>query len=198
MNQMTSDSWYTIAEAGTLLTQGDMVLDCPLIAWDSDCPTLVPDQDETTWLKSANRAISADVIVMTQACDLAQHKVANVTVCIHFGLSRWRQIWEQNMKAQGQNITPRNWQRMCKDIKDGFEWNLAMLNGHARDPIQIEHRIVDFKEVYTVPRAFLESLLRQRGGQRLQLLPPYREHLSQGFARFFMRVGLPTPIPAAW
>ncbi len=31
---------------------------------------------------------------------------------------------------------------------------------------------------------------------RLRLLPPYREHLAQGFARFFMRVGLPVDIPA--
>jgi hypothetical protein len=27
------------------------------------------------------------------------------------------------------------------------------------------------------------------------LLPPYREHLSQAFARFFMRVGLPVEVP---
>ena len=29
----------------------------------------------------------------------------------------------------------------------------------------------------------------------LRLLPPYGEHLSQAFARFFMRVGLPVDIP---
>ena len=29
---------------------------------------------------------------------------------------------------------------------------------------------------------------------RLRLLPPYREHLSQAFARYFMRVGLPVDI----
>jgi hypothetical protein len=48
--------------------------------------------------------------------------------------------------------------------------------------------------VYSVPRGFLESLLNQRMQSRLRLLPPYREHLSQAFARFFMRVGLPVPI----
>jgi hypothetical protein len=32
-------------------------------------------------------------------------------------------------------------------------------------------------------------------GHRLRLLPPYREHLSQAFARLFMRVGLPADIP---
>jgi hypothetical protein len=34
-----------------------------------------------------------------------------------------------------------------------------------------------------------------RAGDRLRLLPPYREHLSQAFARYFMRVGLPQDIP---
>jgi|GEM_PF-2963531 hypothetical protein len=31
-----------------------------------------------------------------------------------------------------------------------------------------------------------------------RLLPPYREHLSQAFDHFFMRVGLPVPIEADW
>ena len=45
-----------------------------------------------------------------------------------------------------------------------------------------------------VPLSFLESLLRQRATPRLRLLAPYREYLSQAFARFFMRVGLPQPV----
>jgi len=49
-----------------------------------------------------------------------------------------------------------------------------------------------------VPRSFLDSLLKQRGHSRFRLLPPYREHLSQAFARFFMRVGLPIPIEKNW
>jgi hypothetical protein len=36
--------------------------------------------------------------------------------------------------------------------------------------------------------------LSKRNGKRLRLLPPYREHLSQAFARFFMRIGLPVHI----
>jgi len=58
--------------------------------------------------------------------------------------------------------------------------------------------LVDFHEIFTVPRAFLESLIKQRGKIRFRLLPPYREHLSQAFARFFMRVGLPIPIEKDW
>jgi len=41
---------------------------------------------------------------------------------------------------------------------------------------------------------FLINFAKQKD-QRLRLLPPYREHLSQAFARFFMRVGLPSDIP---
>jgi hypothetical protein len=32
-------------------------------------------------------------------------------------------------------------------------------------------------------------------GDGIRLLPPYREHLAQAFARFFMRVALPVDIP---
>jgi hypothetical protein len=64
--------------------------------------------------------------------------------------------------------------------------------------IEMEIRLVDFHEVFTAPRVFLESLLSQRGENRCRLLPPYREHLSQAFARFFMRVGLPITIEKEW
>ncbi len=59
-------------------------------------------------------------------------------------------------------------------------------------------RVVDFHDIFTLPRAFLESLLIERQLPWLRLLPPYREHLSQAFARFFMRVGLPQPIDPSW
>ena len=54
------------------------------------------------------------------------------------------------------------------------------------------------REVFTLPRQVLETLLVARNRDRPQLLPPYREHLSQAFARFFMRVGLPAPITKVW
>jgi len=54
--------------------------------------------------------------------------------------------------------------------------------------------VVDFRGVYSVTFDFLVELAQKRD-KRLRLLPPYREHLSQAFARFFMRVGLPVDIP---
>lgn len=35
------------------------------------------------------------------------------------------------------------------------------------------------------------ELITRKEIEHLRLLPPYREHLSQAFARYFMRVGLP-------
>jgi hypothetical protein len=42
----------------------------------------------------------------------------------------------------------------------------------------------------TAPSALRRGPTIERVGCELRLLPPYREHLSQAFARFFMRVGL--------
>ena len=102
------------------------------------------------------------------------------------------------MRRVNQNPTERAWKRHCDDICDGFVWNLAILNPGNSGEISITHRLVDFHEVYTIPRDFLESLLKHRGQPRLRLLPPYREHLSQAFARFFMRVGLPVSVTKNW
>lgn len=73
-----------------------------------------------------------------------------------------------------------------------------MLSSLSDGPLTTEHRVVDFHDVYTIPKAFLESLLIMRNQPRLRLLPPYREHLSQSFARFFMRVGLPVGVEKVW
>ena len=149
-------------------------------------------------LKAHCDGIAVDVVVMTQACDLEEGKVVNVTLCAHSPLAEWKRSWRDSMKAKSQVPTDKAWRGQCEDIKNGYVWNLSMLNAGGIEDIQLEHRIVDFHEVFTVPREFLESLLRERDERRLRLLPPYREHLSQAFARFYMRVGLPVAVATAW
>jgi hypothetical protein len=103
------------------------------------------------------------------------------------------------MRSKQQNPTGRSWRRHCSDICDGYIWNWSMINRYeVEGKINMEVRLVDFHEVFTIPRKFLEKLLSQRAEARVRLLPPYREHLSQAFARFFMRVGLPVPISKEW
>lgn len=187
------DSWYSCVTAETSLTQGDLIADCPVIAWKPG-PLNLSGSEESEFLKGATIAIRADVVVMTQACDLENNKVDNVILCPHISISDYRTAWEDEKKKLNQNPTKRAWESLFKDICDGYIWNLTILNAGESGELNTEHRVVDFHDVYTIPRSFLESLLKQRGRPRLRLNPPYREHLSQAFARFFMRVGLPVPV----
>lgn len=192
-----SNLWYEEVSETERLMQGDLILACPVATWKPDELQLAEKVEEEA-LKGAIRVVQADVVVMTQACDLVQDHVPNVTLCPHYPLAEFREIWEAQEKARGQNPTDKSWRSACDDLKEGFIWNLSLLNSGETDSLGTEHRIVDFYHVLTLPREFLESLIRQREQPRLRLLPPYREHLSQAFARFYMRVGLPTPVTKAW
>ena len=192
-----SDNWYSRVEAQTPLTQGDLISDCPVIAWAAG-PLNLSGSEEGEVLKAATTAVRADVVVMTQACDLEYNKVDNVIMCPHISVSEYRKAWEEEMKRLKQTPTKKAWGRFCEDIRDGYIWNLSILNTGESGDLKTEHRVVDFHDVYTIPRSFRESLLKQRGRPRLRLNPPYREHLSQAFARFFMRVGLPVPVTITW
>lgn len=54
--------------------------------------------------------------------------------------------------------------------------------------------VVDFRQIYSLPFAYLIRHA-DKIGSRWRLQSPFLEHFSQTFARFFMRVGLPSSIP---
>jgi len=193
-----TNGWYKIVGPGVPITQGDIIFDCPLVTWRGDQLPALEGKDESEVLKAATLVTIADVIVLTQACDLLHDKVANVILCPHLCLEEYRMVWEKEMRRNGQNVTSKAWKSHCDDICDGFVWNLVMINNSQTDSHKIDIRLIDFRDVFSVPRTFLESLLRKRNSPRFSLLPPYREHLSQAFARFFMRVGLPIEINQTW
>ncbi len=189
-----NESWYRYVQADAPVSQGDIILECPVVVWESEGI----DYADAGGLEGAVAGFRADVVVMTQACDLEQKKVRRVVLCPHQSLDDYEKDWEAERIRQNQNPTSRAWKRHCQAIKEGVNWNLSMLNRGKANTLSISHRIVDFHEIYTLPRNFLEHLLRERRAPRLRLRPPYREHLSQAFARFFMRVGLPVDVSEAW
>jgi len=186
--------WYEIVEASTPITQGDIVVNCPVTAWSEESVTITSDFTPEKMLSSLVVYEAVDTVVMTQACDLEQEKVKYVILYPHYALDVYREQWEVAMLQRQQNPTDRAWRYHIEEIRQGKIWNLSMLNAYDGDALQMDIRIVDFREVLSLPRNFLESWLSDQG-KRLRLLPPYREHLSQAFARFFMRVGLPIDIP---
>jgi hypothetical protein len=184
-----SETWYEVVSPESPLTQGDLIFDCPLLAW-------VPSSSDAS-LTDRVSAFQEDVIVMTQACDRAHQKVENVVLCPHVALSAFQTAWQNWMASRGQSPSAKAWKRTCDDIASGYVWNQAFLERSDNASVVMEVRVVDFHDIFTIPRSFIELLLVERKMPRLRLLPPYREHLSQAFARFFMRVGLPQPVRLA-
>lgn len=193
-----NDRWYRKASADELLTQGDIIFSCPVLGWQSELLLDFSSGQEVLPVGAILKAERVHVIVMTQACDLEHAKVRNVVLCPLYPLKTYKTAWETAQRGHGQNPTVKSWKRYCDDICEGAVWNLSMLGSEELGDLTIEHSVVDFHEVFTLPRQVLESLLKARNQARPQLLPPYREHLSQSFARFFMRVGLPVPVTKAW
>ncbi len=81
-----------------------------------------------------------------------------------------------------------------EQIRKGQIVSNHILNKCSLPDFEKDYRIVDFRRVMSLTIGFIRELAN-KNSPRLLLLPPYREHLAQAFARFFMRVGLPVDIP---
>lgn len=163
--------WYEIAEDEELF-QGDIIESCPIIV----PPSTIEDECNVD-------VIEYDAIIMSQSCDLINRKLELVLVCPIWPLSEF----------ESRNPSYKN-PKMKESLRRGYLPGYHLLNKCEIEGFETEYLVVDFRSVYSVPFDFLVKLARKKG-RRLRLLPPYREHLSQAFARFFMRVGLPVDIP---
>jgi hypothetical protein len=197
-----SDPWYDLVDPSTPVTQGDVIPQMPLVGWGG--AAIVDPEGSPDELESMIAIMRDDVVVMSQACDIEQAKIENVVLCPVVALSDYHNAWAEDQRSRDQNPTDKAWGSLCDEITNGYRWNLAMLGAGLATPpdsdveVAYEHRIVDFHDVYSVPLGWLNGFARSRGEPRWRLRPPYREHLSQAFARFFMRVGLPVDVTRPW
>lgn len=169
---MNDYPWYDIVDCEEKLQQGDFVRECPIV--------IPPEKFEDNQKSTVN---TFDVIVMSQSCDLLNNKLEIVLVCPYWPLSKFGEANEVYRGKKGKN-----------DLKQGLKPNLHLLNSCSLSGLAHDFIVVDFRVVFGVHYGFIsEFMIKQES--RLRLLPPYREHLSQAFARFFMRVGLPSDIP---
>lgn len=165
--------WYEIVRFDEPLLQGDFIDSCPVII-----PLSLIGVGEVKV-----DVIEYDVIIMSQSCDLAHGKLDLVLVCPVWPLSEFEKINDFFKSKKGKEALRRS-------NVPGYH----LLNKCEIEGFESDYLVVDFRNVYGVPFDFIVELAKKRG-KRLRLLPPYREHLSQAFARFFMRVGLPVDIP---
>jgi len=162
--------WYELVE-GNELEQGD-------ILWR--CPVIVPVVDEGERITADIDEF--DVIIMTHSCDLAHEKTTEVLLCPHWDLQEAAKV-DRSLTDKGK----------LKQILRGQVYRYAMLAASKIPECPMGVRIVDFGRVFSLPKSFVQKLAASQG-KRLRLCSPYREHLAQAFARFFMRVGLPQEI----
>lgn len=174
MERTSRYPWYEVVE-GTELEQGDILWRCPAVRPQVEIAS-------TTEQQVATIIYYADAIIMTQSCDLANEKIEDVLLCAHWDL--------EEISQRIPSFANKGFRKM---VLDGRVYRYAFLAASDEPEQPMGVRIVDFSYVFTLPKAALRQLA-QIQGKRLRLCPPYREHLSQAFARFFMRVGLPQQI----
>jgi hypothetical protein len=153
------------------LSQGDVLDGCPILVWKLTPPPLdlgVPPEI---------RIIR--VVVLTQACDLAQDKTTRVVVApVHEAAV----LVAQNILKAG---------AIRDQVRRGQVFGWYFLPA-APAPINLAESIVDLRELHTIERSTLEYLVG--AGQRVcRLRTPWREHLAQHFGTTYMRIALPEP-----
>jgi len=170
---MVEHPWYEVVKSDEVL-QGDFIKGCPVII---PPPEISDSEDVDVKVKNY------DVVVMSQSCDIAQRKIDLVLICPVWPL---RKFEEKSSFFKGKDGK--------EALRRGNVHGYHLLNKCEIDGFETDYLVVDFHNIYAIPLDFLITLV-QKKEPRLRLLPPYREHLSQAFARFFMRVGLPVDIP---
>ncbi len=172
---MTDGSAWFIETDTEGLEQGDIFFELPVVSAMVDEEALEAiSRGEEPEQRAEVKLI--DAILMTQSCDLAKSEIDSVIVC---------PIWTITESGLGKD--------KLNSIIKGYRPGWHILN-RCDDP-NLDFQLVEFQRIYSAPKATLQS--RARSGQpRPRLVSPYKEHLSQSFARFFMRVGLPSGIRA--
>lgn len=152
------------------IDQGDIVDGCPILSLDQYDP-------ESVTAPKINVS-PCRVLVLTQACDLAQGKATTATVAVVYEA---RTLVDQGLLKAADVRGP---------IRSGrvFGWYFLPMDDEGGLP----EVIVDLRQLHTV-RLDLLAVFCQRGLRRARLCSPFREHLAKHFADTYSRIGLPLP-----
>ena len=156
------------------LRQGDYI---------SDCPVPIFTEISVEIVKITPKVKVYNFIVVTQSCDLANGKAPFVALCPIYTLAEFE---EANPKSAQKGF----WENVRRAKIEG----LHLLSPFENYENNRECLVADFREIYSLPFEFLTKHAETLE-TRWRLDSPYLEHFSQAFARFFMRVGLPSNIP---
>jgi hypothetical protein len=154
-----------------LLSQGDLIDECPLVTIRTWPPEPGPNIPSESW--------TIRVVVLTQACDLAQDKTTRVVVApVH-----------EAAELVAKNILKAGFVRDQVRRGQVFGWYFLPA---APAPFNLAESIVDLRELHTIERRTLKYLVA--AGKRVgRIRTPWREHLAQHFGATYTRIALPEP-----
>jgi len=170
----TTAAWWGQVE-GPNLAQGDYLPTCLVPFFKPDYGTEGGSQEVPVK--------EYDCIVVTQSCDLENDKATLVALCPINPISLFEKV---NPKFAQKGA----WERVRQGRVEGLHLFASPDGTHDNRNCLV----ADFREIYSLPIGYLKQHAVNLG-QRWRLQSPYLEHFSQAFARFFMRVGLPSSIP---
>jgi hypothetical protein len=174
-----STSWYEIV-SGSELEQGDILIRCPVIVVPSDATR----RNEAL---SEIRIEYEDVVVLTQSCDLAIRADRRCTAAEIMFCAIYFRDQVKNDSVFGKSQA---WESARKGHRFGFH----VLNGCQLPGHEFDYVLVDLRRVFTLSTETVREIATSTG-ERVRLLSPYREALSQAFGMLYMRVGYPIPLP---
>jgi hypothetical protein len=177
---MVLSKWYTTLEADKQLMQGELVYSCPLITPCNDYDILPEDEDKA-------RLKEADVIVLTQSCDLAlddpkKPHHPKVLTCLFYAADTYCDLHVKHKKYNQINFSK------VDQIKRGLVYELCLLQCKEAES-EVDYLFVDFRQVFSIPYDVVHRAAQNN--QRVRLISPFIESVSQAFARCFMRIGIP-------
>ncbi len=160
--------WYEVV-AGNDLEQGDILPDLltPRVLAD-----LSPDGQPMVARSKGH------FIVLSQTCDLINDKVPEVLVA---SIAPYDEFAHTSQHARTTAFQ--------KSVVNGYDIAYFLLP-ESQDEPALAWSIVDFHHLRLVDKKGCHEHAKNLG-QRLRLVSPYKEHFSQAFGRYMMRVALP-------
>lgn len=171
---MTAQWWQSVN--GRALAQGDLLPNCLLPVFVA--PKATDGLDDAQDID----VLTQRLIIVTQSCDLENKKVQFVALCPIHTLDEFARQNQHYQKSK-------NWETVRKGQVQGLH-----MMASPEFPEDNKHSfVVDFGHIVSLPIDYLEDHAASPG-VRWWLGSPFLEHYSQAFARYFMRVGLPSGI----
>lgn len=181
---LSEENWWGKADSSVPLAQGDVIERYPTII----PPIAILKRRQGEMVKATIKLYN--VIVLSQSCDIEQCKIENALICPVTVLSDFAKGLPNFFPVN----KPDKLEKALQDLKDGHIIGACLLEECNLPELKTHPLVVEFQNAMSTPLKFLKAFVKNQQNYRLTLLPPYRERLSQSFARFFMRVGLPVDI----